>query len=548
MTAAWAFYAIIVGCLLAFAAFVTEHSLQAARRASRVAWLSALVLIPAWPVATRLLLDVPNRVKTAPPRAGSDVAGGAPVRQSSRDVEPTSRPAIPLPDVIPHSGALERTITVVFVAAPLGMILVLLLDFVRIARARRRWRTVTVDGVTLLVSPHFGPAIVGVWHPQIVIPEWGLALPSEQRRLLLAHENEHVARRDAICLLLGAVAVACAPWNPSAWWTFRRLRLAIEVDCDRRVLQRGHDLVLYGNLLLGIGRHTRGGPFLAMAFAERRSMLRTRINLITARPAGLIAKALGPLGATAALLAACAVRPSPRTPDAVSPAPAAVGAFADWQLVGESAPLTGDSVVLNDGTLVPRRTAIGLPREFAIAPSPSGGTAGSSTCPPFLRDSSSGATLQIAVEVRPQTAVIHAGDGTVVGFYAVSPVGRYGVPKDAWLRVRCSRPRQLQLLGSYVKAPPFGLGRRHLYVTADSIHFNANGTRLDLVFHGNSADWPQQRVRAVADTIGMEATRSAPQLDTLTITVAQVHVPSSSRQRSATTWFFYPNRHMMGGR
>ena len=53
--------------------------------------------------------------------------------------------------------------------------------------------------------------------------------------------EEHVRTKDPLTLALGLAAVVVAPWNPLAWWQHRRLRDAVEVDCDRRVLSEGRN-------------------------------------------------------------------------------------------------------------------------------------------------------------------------------------------------------------------------------------------------------------------------------------------------------------------
>ena len=51
-----------------------------------------------------------------------------------------------------------------------------------------------------------------------------------------------------------AWAVALFPWNPALWLIVKRLRLAIEIDCDARVLAgRRSDVRDYGMLLLTVG-------------------------------------------------------------------------------------------------------------------------------------------------------------------------------------------------------------------------------------------------------------------------------------------------------
>src|SRR5690606_36437765 len=103
------------------------------------------------------------------------------------------------------------------------------------------WRRVQLDGRTVLLSPDTGPAVVGAFPGTMVVPEWLVGLPREQRELILRHEEEHLRARDPLLLLAVLVAGVAAPWNPGLWWIARSMRLAVEVDCDRRVLAGGAD-------------------------------------------------------------------------------------------------------------------------------------------------------------------------------------------------------------------------------------------------------------------------------------------------------------------
>jgi bla regulator protein blaR1 len=64
----------------------------------------------------------------------------------------------------------------------------------------------------------------------------------------------HIAARDPWLLLLALAIVVAAPWNLPLWWELRRLRFAIEVDCDARVVSRGADVRTYGEVLLAVGQ------------------------------------------------------------------------------------------------------------------------------------------------------------------------------------------------------------------------------------------------------------------------------------------------------
>src|SRR5207237_268990 len=80
------------------------------------------------------------------------------------------------------------------------------------------WRRAAVDGRAVLVSDDVGPAVAGLWRPRIVLPEWALRLTDAERRLMLAHEDEHVRARDPWLLAAAAALVLLAPWNLMLWW------------------------------------------------------------------------------------------------------------------------------------------------------------------------------------------------------------------------------------------------------------------------------------------------------------------------------------------
>lgn len=163
----------------------------------------------------------------------------------------------------------------------------------------------------VLVSASAGPAVVGVLHPEIVLPEWVLALEEERRRLVVEHEVEHLRAGDSPLLLASLLVLVLCPWNPALWWQVRRLRLAVEVDCDARVLRRRPDARNYGALLLEVGRMASRRQLLATAFSKPHSFLERRIRMITrSDPRHRFRTAAGlALAALGAPLAACALTP-----------------------------------------------------------------------------------------------------------------------------------------------------------------------------------------------------------------------------------------------
>src|SRR5204863_9196512 len=135
--------------------------------------------------------------------------------------------------------------------------LLLFLAFVRasvvLARQRSRWPDVETDIGHVLVARDSGPAVVGFFHPRIVIPEWAVSIERATRDLLLLHELEHIRAGDSRALVGAEVLLICAPWNAALWWMARQLRLAIEIDCDARVIRSGEKTREYALLLLAVG-------------------------------------------------------------------------------------------------------------------------------------------------------------------------------------------------------------------------------------------------------------------------------------------------------
>src|SRR6185312_13070046 len=97
------------------------------------------------------------------------------------------------------------------------------------------------------------------------------------------HEREHVVACDQLLLLAGVLCVSVAPWNPLLWWQLRRLRFAIEVDCDARVLRQGTDPRRYGEMLLAVSERHARTPLAAVALTEPASHLERRIRIIMHR-------------------------------------------------------------------------------------------------------------------------------------------------------------------------------------------------------------------------------------------------------------------------
>lgn len=149
--------------------------------------------------------------------------------------------------------------------------------------------------------------MLGLARPEIVVPRWLLTRSSEEQRLVIAHESEHLATHDALVLAAGTAACALMPWNPAVWFMFSRLRLSVEVDCDARVLRRGVEVQSYGTLLIEVAANAPRLRFGVAALANSPSHLHQRIVAMQHRVPKFarVRAGVATLFAAGALLVAC---------------------------------------------------------------------------------------------------------------------------------------------------------------------------------------------------------------------------------------------------
>jgi bla regulator protein blaR1 len=297
MIASWMAAATLFSLLLGVAALAAERALRTLGRQARGPWLVALAAAVAWPI----IAPVAAALLPAPDVHGAPIALPA-VRTTIGTIAP-ALPALP--------AAWTTRVDAVLVAL---WALASALLLVRLAVALRSLSAVergaikdVIAGVPVCITPSLGPAVFGVRRPRLIVPRWLLDLDAPLRALVMQHEQEHCRARDPQLTLSVAVAVALMPWNLGAWWIARRLRLALELDCDARVLRATGDTERYGRLLLFIAQrqsHTK----VATMLAESNSDLSRRISeMNTPRPANPSSR-VAVLGLIAAAALACSTK------------------------------------------------------------------------------------------------------------------------------------------------------------------------------------------------------------------------------------------------
>ena len=140
----------------------------------------------------------------------------------------------------------------------------------------------TIDGVPVVVTNLMGPATVGFWRSRVLLPRWVLALPGVERQYVVRHEEEHRRAHDGRLLFIMSLPLILMPWNLAMWWQLRRLCLAVEMDCDNRVVNGLGDATAYGELLLKVAQAASGGPRLQPAFLGGVGTLERRLTALLA--------------------------------------------------------------------------------------------------------------------------------------------------------------------------------------------------------------------------------------------------------------------------
>lgn len=301
MIAAGALYLLVTAAVLAAAGWAGERAAVARGRPRRSPWVAALagtlVLPPILLLVARGLggtgLVLPAGVGDAARAAANDAS--VPVAS-----EPPGGTTGGVPSVTAWLRAASPWVGVIWAAW----------SAVAVARVGRLWRRTAsageevgrIEGIELRRTDDLGPAVAGWSAPLILLPGWYFELPDEERDLVLRHEREHVRAADHQILWAAALLTALMPWNAPLRWSARRLREAVELDCDRRTITDGADRSRYGRVLLVASR--RSDADIRYAAWEHGSVVGRRVRaLLGDEPDGWGAPALGAAGAVVLLAA-----------------------------------------------------------------------------------------------------------------------------------------------------------------------------------------------------------------------------------------------------
>jgi bla regulator protein blaR1 len=275
MILTWALDLLVVSGFLGISALLLERILRSHHGATRIPWLVAMLasfLLPLF--ASWIGTHSATRQAEAPAAVAFNESVDIPyrstfwidLRASSTSTDDYQR--------------WDRTILWLWAASTGLTSAFAMVSIWQLHRQQRGWRQGTMSGAAVWIAPDMGPAVLGVFRPKIVVPEWLVSAPLDTQYHVIAHECAHVHAWDSALLALSMLPILLAPWNPLLWWHARRLRMAIEVDCDRRVLIHGIDMKRYAEVLVqfGLRRDSLLGAMASMS--ESPSSLERRITLM----------------------------------------------------------------------------------------------------------------------------------------------------------------------------------------------------------------------------------------------------------------------------
>lgn len=308
MMASWMVYTSLVSVVLAVAGLALERLASAQRWPLRWIWMGTLVASVSWPLA---MMAVPARQQ---PGGAGNVQPRAIALPFTIAIG-VAEPALPM--IAPARNASgapsSNAVLVVLWIALSGLFLARIgFSLVTLRRRARTWDRGTIDGVAVRLSASDGPAVVNLRPMNIVLPRWILSLDAPLRALVLRHEREHRTARDPYLLFAATLLTALVPWNLALWFAARRLRLAIEVDCDARVLRAHPSAERYGLLLLTVAqRQSTASALFATMLSEPTTHLERRILAMQSTlPVARRIKATAALVATGCIALAFTFQPA----------------------------------------------------------------------------------------------------------------------------------------------------------------------------------------------------------------------------------------------
>lgn len=141
------------------------------------------------------------------------------------------------------------------------------------------------------------PALVGLFRPVVLLPGW-MAERAETHKLdwLLRHELMHWKLNDPLALAVRRLAEILFYFHPLVWWAGRKWEEAMELACDRALLQSDADARGYAEQLYWVLENRTAGSRLPVraGLCATRTQIGKRIASLLSNPLRFPARLSGP--------------------------------------------------------------------------------------------------------------------------------------------------------------------------------------------------------------------------------------------------------------
>jgi len=149
-----------------------------------------------------------------------------------------------------------------------GIAGLLLYSAVTYVRLRKKLIGALPLGENIYLADHIdSPFVLGICKPKIYLPS---ALGEAERGYIIAHEQQHIRRKDHIVKLIAYMALALHWFNPLVWVAYILFCKDMEMSCDEGVIRKmgGHIRADYSASLLNLATGRRILAVTPLAFGE----------------------------------------------------------------------------------------------------------------------------------------------------------------------------------------------------------------------------------------------------------------------------------------
>jgi bla regulator protein blaR1 len=164
-----------------------------------------------------------------------------------------------------------------------------------------------VNVPVLVSAAMMEPGAFGIFRPVLLLPEGILErLTADQMRAIIAHEMEHVRRRDNLTFALHMLVEALFWFHPAVWWIGAQLIDERERACDEAVVSAGGAAQVYAEGILNVCKFYVESPLACVAGVTGADLKKRIAWIVGGAPAAALSLCARMLLAVSAALAVTA--------------------------------------------------------------------------------------------------------------------------------------------------------------------------------------------------------------------------------------------------